>query len=182
MGWNTARVTLLPPGWRHVATQAPRGRTETGPVWIVRAVRDAGAGGKPVFAAGVVALLEESGFRAVERSPRRVTLTKDDMEALAANEGDELTDLELTFTLGREAPLRRDRWRELVQALCATFDLSLSDLDRPTGKAPAGDFFRVLAAAPAWQDFAQAHGWAAPDAAPRPPAPLTWEGAEEKSA
>src|SRR5438128_609546 len=83
----------------------------------------ASPGGRPVFPARVVAFLEEIGFQTVERSPRRVLLTMADVEVFAATEGDELTELELTFTLGRDAPRRREAWGELVCALCAAFSL-----------------------------------------------------------
>src|SRR5207248_1194241 len=105
MGWNTARVTLLPPRWKETVTEAARARTAAGaPVRIARPVRTEDTAGKAVLLAPLSCWLEERGFVVSERSRSHVRLQRQDVEAFLAAEGEEVAEVILTFTLTRDSP------------------------------------------------------------------------------
>ena len=160
MGWNTARVTLLPPRWKETLTESARARTAAGaPVRIARPVRAEGTTGEAVLLAPLCCWLEERGFVVSERSGSQVRLRRQDVEAFLAAEGEEVAEVLLTFTLTRDSPRHWDTWQKFVAELCGAWDLALFAPDHPGGKVGAGELLRLLSEATAWRDFQAAFGW-----------------------
>lgn len=159
MGWNTARVTLLPPRWKQVVTASPRARTAAGgSVHIARSVRTEDGTGPTVGVAAVCSWLEERAFRSAERSPSFVSLRRQDVEVFIGVEGEEVAEIVLTFTLDRNSPLRREAWQQFTCDLCAAWPLALADGTRPGERLPPGEFTRLLGETPAWREFQEAFG------------------------
>jgi hypothetical protein len=163
MGWNTARVTLLPPRWKETVTESAHARTAAGtPVRIARAVRAEDSAGQAVLLVPLSRWMEERGFVVTERSPSHMQVQREDVEAFLAAEGDEVAEVILTFTLTRDSPRRWETWQKFAAELAGAWDLALFAPDRPGGKPGAGDLLRLLSGTPAWQGFQAAFGWPSP--------------------
>jgi hypothetical protein len=168
MGWNTTRVTLLPPRWKETVTESAQARTAAGtPVRLVRSVRAKDTAGVAVLLAPLCRWLEERGFIVSEHSRSQVRLQREDIEAFLAAEGEEVAEIILTFTLTRDSPRRWGTWQKFVIELCGAWDLALADPGHPGGKVPVGEIFRLLSEAPAWRDFQVVFGWPSPAPAGR---------------
>jgi hypothetical protein len=159
MGWNTPRVSLLPPRWTHVSTEGLRGRTVTGArVRISHTVPEEST--EPPFpGANVSDWLRQRGFRDAERYKSSLNLVREDIEANVYSRNGELTHVTLTFTLSRSSFARAEVWRQFVTEVCDAWRLSLCDPSHDKKKAAPSDFFRLLSATWQWKDFQQACGW-----------------------
>ncbi len=157
MGWNEARVTLIPPGWRPVVEESSRGRTADGTnVIIVDVERQENPTTENLCLESVIDWLQKRGF--VLRDERWQRLTWEDVEVdLFLKEG-ELADITLTFTLSQNAPSRWAAWIKLVRELCESWNLRLIDADHRT-TVGADQLLRLLARTVAWRDFEENFGW-----------------------
>lgn len=160
MGWNTARVTLLPPRWKRVVTPSARARTPAGSlVHIAHSVRAEGTAGPVVGLGELCAWLAKRGFRIAEQSPGSVTLREEDVEAFLGAESDEVAEIILTFTLDRNSFSRVETWQQFIRDLCAAWPLALVDADRSEDRLTAGEFTRLLGKTSTWREFQEAFGW-----------------------
>ena len=97
---------------------------------------------------------------------RSARLTSEEVEACLHTEEGELSSVDLTFILARDAPDRWTVWQALVTELCEAGNLSLVDEEAGT-KVGAPELLRLLSQAVAGKELAEHFGW--------PPAPLACE-------
>ncbi len=160
MGWQEARVTLLPPGWRQVIEVSPRARTLGGvPVRIARTVREEDGPTGRLRAEAVGAWLERHGFTLSEQRPAVIVYRREDILAECYEQEGELAELILTFTLSRDAPSRWDTWQALVGELCAAWGLRLADGTAEGRLVGPEELLRLLSQTMSWQDFQTHFGW-----------------------
>jgi len=163
MGWQESRVTLLAPGWRQVVEISPRARTFGGiPVRITRAVREENGRAGEVPTEAVRRWLEQHGFVLREQGKGVCKLERDDVLAELYDKDGELAELELTFTLSRDAPTRWEAWQAFVRELCAAWGLRLADWAAGGKLVGPEELLRLLSQTVSWQDFQAHFGWPTP--------------------
>jgi hypothetical protein len=165
MGWQESRVTLLPPGWRQVIEPSSRARAVgSHPVRIARSVRDENVVAERLRPGPVRQWLERHGFAFQEQGKGVVALRHGEVLAELYEQGDELAEVLLTFTLSRDAPSRWGAWQAFVTELCAAWALRLADA---AGELVGPEeLLRLLSQTLSWQDLQRHFGWptsAAPD-------------------
>jgi hypothetical protein len=163
MGWDEARVTLLPPRWRSAEVpQAVERRAFDGRrVRVFDSRRDPAATAAPVRLAPVREWLQARGFTEVEPIRNGANLRWQDIRAELFEENGELSEVSLTFTLSVDSPGRWPVWQQFAEELCARFGLLLADQEAGE-KVRAGHLLRLLAGTTAWREFQDHFRWPVP--------------------
>jgi len=160
MSWNEARVALLPSGRRFVVQEGlPSARSlDDRPVVVLHSVREEGNGGQSIKPELVRSWLEERSFVVREEYLSSVQLTRGDIEVDLFLQEEEISFVDLTFTLSRETPSRCEAWQTFVTELCETWDFSLADPERGV-KVEAAELLPMLARNNSWKEFEKAFQW-----------------------
>lgn len=156
MGWNEARVLLTPPRWRQTVQQSQEwvsGRT----FYLRHPERDSNKK-SPIMLDTFEQWLLQQGFTRHEQSDLHSAFGINDIRIFLARDGDELTELELTFTLTKESPSALERWQTLVTLLCDTWGFQLFD-PLEGGRFTSDAFYRILTGTSAWIDFQAYFKW-----------------------
>jgi hypothetical protein len=162
MAWNTARVSLLSPGWRSVEVEQTIDRRsfDGQRVRVIGVERDNGVA-EPVRLKPVREWLEARGLAEQESIRNGARLARQDVEADLFEADGELTEVLLTFVLSRDCPQHWPDWQRLVSELCDQFGFQLADFDT-MGRVPAAELFRLLAGTSQWQEFDAQFHWLVP--------------------
>ena len=127
MGWNEARVWLVPDGWdlvvEEIDIQTASG--ETGRLVSTKKSLDCTA---DALDPGVIdRWLTSRGFSETEKRKSPRTYRRDDVRIDVCTECEEVRDLLLEFKLTRRSPGRWPAWRQLVAEICDSWPVALAD-------------------------------------------------------
>jgi hypothetical protein len=173
MGWNDARVSLLPVGAKLTIETDSKARTASGSA--VKILRAVGSSIHGPSVDEVRSWLEQRGFALSATSIGYQSWQKEDVDAFIASVNDRVEEIIVTFVLNPKSYLRVGEWQGLITEFHERWGLVL--IDRRTGvTADLVDFPVLLAETAAWKEFARAHTW--PEVA-RQPATYDLELAEE---
>ena len=150
MGWNDIRVSLVPSGRELVAQADPTALTMAGqPIRISRTTGRADDGGTVANLEEWINILEQFSFQLDERHENFLRMKRPDVEAFLAFVPNLMTEIILTFHLGRRGFQRLADWETLVVALFSKMSLILTD--RQTRQPIAASRLRDLVTAhPNW--------------------------------
>lgn len=159
MGWNDSRILLLAPGWRMVSEDEISGAgNASGMPSILHPERVSESGSTGICPLAIQGWLEKYGFEVRQRWESGIQLQWEDIEALLGIREGTLAEVNLTFTLTRNSPLRLDVWKTLVQHLSEAWGLVIYATELGF-MVETDQFVHVLAGTPAWSDFATNFKW-----------------------
>jgi hypothetical protein len=170
---NQVSLFFYPPRWQQRLTHDPTALTDQGmPLQIADAVPVASADAAPVWATALKGWLADNGFTPVDWGQgstlqrgqvRSIFGLEKEVEVSVGDEGGEVTELYVRFTLPRRTPPPLPEWARFAAELCRRFHLQLG----AEGVAPCGkaEFLAAVRGHRFYREFAASFGWAA-DAEP----------------
>jgi hypothetical protein len=162
MGWNDARMSLLPIGAKLIVETDPNARTADGSA--LRILHSAAGSTPGPSAAEIRAWLEGKGFAPSGESPTYYSSRREDVDLFVASASDRVSQIIVTFVLNPKSFLRVAEWQDLIAEFHERWGLDLVDR-RTAVSVGLADFPRLLAESAAWREFARAYQW--PEASKR---------------
>lgn len=158
MGWNEARVTLVPNGWNLVVQQIVLPNAAGQTARLISTEKSLDYSGDLMLLGLLESWLLSRGFRGPDEFKGGKRYRRDDLLVSVYVEGEEVSEISLEFTLTRDSPTRWPAWQHFVADLCQAWPVALADSEAGMKVGPDG-LFRLLRRGTSWQDFERSFNW-----------------------
>ena len=163
MGWNEARINIVPDRWDFTVRETTATSTAGENVLLVGTEKNSESS-EPMLTFGTAdRWLTELGFVLRESWKTRASYSRHDILIDLYQEDDEISGIMVQFTLTKESPRHWQEWQEFIDKLCADLPVALGDAELRMKVGPE-QLFPVLRRTTAWKTFEENFQWPSPTA------------------